>query len=103
MVNKKGVGGWGIYGCVDSIDDIEDNSNLRRGVPVAHNVYGVPATINCANLVYFEALRRTHVLQNEEATCAFVGESLLPYTSTTYVHFDLFFVLFGSAVLWWWT
>jgi len=31
------------------IDDIEDNSKLRRGIPVAHLIYGVPATINCAN------------------------------------------------------
>ena len=28
------------------IDDIEDNSKLRRGSPVAHAIYGVAATIN---------------------------------------------------------
>ena len=28
------------------IDDIEDNSKLRRGVPVAHSIYGVGYTIN---------------------------------------------------------
>ena len=28
------------------IDDIEDNSKLRRGVPVAHSIFGVPSTIN---------------------------------------------------------
>jgi geranylgeranyl diphosphate synthase type 3 len=38
------------------IDDVEDDSNLRRGVPVAHSIYGVPTTINCANYVYFLAL-----------------------------------------------
>ncbi|KAF9222464.1 terpenoid synthase [Gyrodon lividus] len=33
------------------IDDIEDNSDLRRGKPVAHKVYGTPQTINSANYV----------------------------------------------------
>lgn len=35
------------------VDDVEDNSTLRRGAPVAHAVYGVPQTINTANYVYF--------------------------------------------------
>ncbi|ORE07226.1 terpenoid synthase [Rhizopus microsporus var. microsporus] len=38
------------------IDDVEDDSVLRRGVPAAHHIYGVPQTINCANYVYFVAL-----------------------------------------------
>lgn len=33
------------------IDDIEDNSTLRRGNPVAHSIFGVPAVINTANYV----------------------------------------------------
>lgn len=37
------------------VDDIEDNSELRRGRPVAHKIYGVPQTINTANYVYFLA------------------------------------------------
>ncbi|KAI1285744.1 Geranylgeranyl pyrophosphate synthase [Halotydeus destructor] len=40
------------------IDDIEDNSVLRRGIPVAHNIFGVPSTINSANYVYFLALEK---------------------------------------------
>lgn len=39
------------------IDDIEDDSVLRRGVPVAHHIYGVPSTINSANYVYFLSLQ----------------------------------------------
>lgn len=35
------------------VDDVEDNSILRRGAPVAHAVYGIPQTINTANYVYF--------------------------------------------------
>ncbi|KAG9317869.1 isoprenoid synthase domain-containing protein [Chiua virens] len=37
------------------VDDIEDDSELRRGKPVAHKIYGVPQTINAANYVYFLA------------------------------------------------
>ncbi|KAF9229932.1 isoprenoid synthase domain-containing protein, partial [Melanogaster broomeanus] len=33
------------------IDDIEDDSELRRGRPVAHKVYGIPQTVNSANYV----------------------------------------------------
>ena len=42
-----------------SIDDIEDNSKLRRGNPVAHSIYGVAQTINSANYMYFLALEKT--------------------------------------------
>ncbi|CAK5274238.1 unnamed protein product [Mycena citricolor] len=37
------------------VDDIEDDSQLRRGIPVTHKIYGVPQTINTANYVYFLA------------------------------------------------
>lgn len=39
------------------MDDVEDNSELRRGLPVAHTIYGVPQTINSANYVYFLAMQ----------------------------------------------
>ncbi|KAH3666744.1 hypothetical protein OGAPHI_003193 [Ogataea philodendri] len=40
------------------IDDIEDNSRLRRSKPCAHLIYGVPQTINCSNYMYFVAMRQ---------------------------------------------
>jgi len=49
------------------IDDIEDNSKLRRGQPVAHLIYGVAPVINCANYVYFLALQKCHSLRNDKA------------------------------------
>ncbi|KJE91883.1 geranylgeranyl pyrophosphate synthetase [Capsaspora owczarzaki ATCC 30864] len=58
------------------IDDIEDNSKLRRGVPVAHLIYGVPSTINCANYAYFLALERVLKLNKPEAVAAFTEELL---------------------------
>ena len=58
------------------IDDIEDNSKLRRGVPVAHSIFGVPLTINCANYVYFLALAKIQELKMPTAIDVFVKELL---------------------------
>mmetsp|Transcript_23028 Transcript_23028/g.32238 ORF Transcript_23028/g.32238 Transcript_23028/m.32238 type:complete len:363 (+) Transcript_23028:79-1167(+) len=58
------------------VDDIEDNSKLRRGIPVAHSIFGIPAVINTANYVYFIALEKCHALQNPKAMEVFVGELL---------------------------
>ncbi len=55
------------------IDDIEDNSQLRRGNPVTHLIFGTPATINSANFVYFSALERCLKLGNPDAVSVFVG------------------------------
>lgn len=35
------------------VDDVEDSSDLRRGNPVAHKIFGVAQTVNGANYVYF--------------------------------------------------
>ena len=40
------------------LDDIEDGSERRRGVPAAHKVFGEALTINSANYVYFVALEK---------------------------------------------
>jgi geranylgeranyl diphosphate synthase type 3 len=58
------------------IDDIEDNSKLRRGIPVAHSIFGIPSVINTANYVYFLALEKCHALNNPKAMQVFVGELL---------------------------
>ena len=58
------------------VDDIEDNSKLRRGKPVAHSIFGVPTTLNCANYVYFLALEKCHALGNDKAMSIFVLELL---------------------------
>jgi geranylgeranyl diphosphate synthase, type III len=58
------------------IDDIEDNSRLRRGIPVAHSIFGIPNTINCANYVYFLALEKCQALNQPKATQVFVKEIL---------------------------
>jgi geranylgeranyl diphosphate synthase type 3 len=58
------------------VDDIEDSSKLRRGVPVAHSIYGVANTINCANYVYFLALEQCTSLNCPRALHVFVQELL---------------------------
>eukprot|EP00029_Vermamoeba_vermiformis_P001617 TRINITY_DN11818_c0_g1_i1.p1 TRINITY_DN11818_c0_g1~~TRINITY_DN11818_c0_g1_i1.p1 ORF type:complete len:310 (+),score=116.44 TRINITY_DN11818_c0_g1_i1:68-997(+) len=66
------------------VDDIEDGSKMRQGAPVAHNIYGLPSTLNCANLIYFMALEHCLKLdQNNNdnsmrATAVFI-EELLSY------------------------
>ncbi|KAF8981629.1 geranylgeranyl pyrophosphate synthetase [Entomortierella lignicola] len=58
------------------VDDIEDDSILRRGEPVAHKIFGVPATINCANYVYFLALAELNKIQNPKMLAIFTEELL---------------------------
>lgn len=38
------------------MDDVEDQSEIRRGAPSAHEVFGIAQTINTANYVYFQVL-----------------------------------------------
>jgi len=58
------------------IDDIEDNSKLRRGIPVCHHVYGVPMTINTANYMYFVAMEEVWNTGQPEAIRVFLEELL---------------------------
>ncbi|KAJ2812153.1 geranylgeranyl diphosphate synthase 1, partial [Coemansia furcata] len=58
------------------IDDVEDNSDLRRGIPVTHKIYGVPMTINTANFVYFIALQDLLQMSNSRLVDIFTEELL---------------------------
>src|SRR5579871_500232 len=49
------------------VDDVEDSSLLRRGIPVAHSIFGTAQTINSANYVYFCALQELQKLGNPKA------------------------------------
>merc|ERR1712070_556247 len=57
----------GLHNASLLIDDIQDNSKLRRGRPCAHLVYGVAHTINCANHVYFLAVQDVMAMKNQRA------------------------------------
>ncbi|KAF9167028.1 geranylgeranyl pyrophosphate synthetase [Actinomortierella ambigua] len=54
------------------VDDIEDGSELR----LAHKIFGVPATINTANYVYFLALDELSKIQNPAMLAVFTQELL---------------------------
>jgi geranylgeranyl diphosphate synthase, type III len=56
------------------VDDVEDSSSLRRGLPVAHNIFGVAQTINSANYIYFSALQELQKLRNQKAISIFAEE-----------------------------
>lgn len=58
------------------IDDIEDNSVLRRGLPVAHSIYGIANTINTANYVFFLALEQIQALNHNDATKIYTQQML---------------------------
>jgi hypothetical protein len=49
------------------IDDIQDNSIRRHGIPVAHSIYGVASTINAANYLLPKGLKRVQSLNHPEA------------------------------------
>ena len=56
------------------IDDIEDSSRLRRGIPVAHHIFGNAQTLNSANYVYFVALQELLKLDNPKFTLIYSEE-----------------------------
>ncbi|XP_026737018.1 geranylgeranyl pyrophosphate synthase [Trichoplusia ni] len=58
------------------IDDIQDNSILRRGIPVAHSIYGVASTINAANYAMIVALEKTQELGHPMATKVYTEQLL---------------------------
>jgi len=49
------------------VDDIEDNSKLRRGVPVSASIYGPPSVINTANYIYFVSMEKAMNVGGETA------------------------------------
>lgn len=58
------------------VDDIEDNSVLRRGLPVAQKVFGAAQTLNCANYMYFVVLNKIAKLHNTDTVDIF-SEAML--------------------------
>ena len=60
--------------CFSSVDDVEDSSLLRRGVPVAHSIFGTAQAINSANYVYFCALQDLLKLNNPQTIQIYTDE-----------------------------
>ncbi|RMI96607.1 hypothetical protein CDV36_016300 [Fusarium kuroshium] len=66
------------------LDDIEDNSPLRRGKPAVHMLFGHSQAINSANFMSVQAVRASRKLLNqggvdvllEDLECLYLGQSL---------------------------
>ncbi|KAI9802672.1 MAG: geranylgeranyl diphosphate synthase 1 [Sarcosagium campestre] len=56
------------------IDDVEDSSVLRRGIPVAHSIFGTAQTLNSSNYVFFCALRELRKLKDPRAIDIYTDE-----------------------------
>jgi geranylgeranyl diphosphate synthase, type III len=59
------------------IDDIQDDSKLRRGEPVAHLVFGAAQTINSANYTYFQAMEELYKLKKPACAIRIFMEEML--------------------------
>jgi geranylgeranyl diphosphate synthase, type III len=68
---------YGILLTAFSIDDIQDDSKLRRGEPVAHLVFGVAQTINSANYTYFQAMEELYKLKDPIPALKIFNEEML--------------------------
>ncbi|GKT46898.1 geranylgeranyl pyrophosphate synthase atmG [Colletotrichum spaethianum] len=58
------------------LDDIQDSSTLRRGLPVSHSIFGVAQTINAANYAFFLAQQEIPKLGDPRAFEIFTEELL---------------------------
>jgi geranylgeranyl diphosphate synthase type 3 len=56
------------------LDDIEDRSQIRRGKPAVHTIYGQAQTINSANMMYALSVAEVHKLSNPKCMDIFLGE-----------------------------
>lgn len=55
------------------LDDVEDQSPLRRGKPSAYRIFGMPQTINSANYLYVTAVQELLQLNASASHDAFLG------------------------------
>ncbi|ODV83115.1 hypothetical protein CANARDRAFT_203716 [[Candida] arabinofermentans NRRL YB-2248] len=58
------------------IDDIEDSSNLRRGKPCSHLIFGVPQAINTSNYMYFISMQLLTKTFNQDSNQQLQAQSI---------------------------
>ena len=56
------------------LDDIEDGSRLRRGMPTAHVIFGAAQSINSATFVYVNVVKLVYQMRSTEAMGALLEE-----------------------------
>jgi len=65
------------------IDDIQDNSILHRGIPVAHTVCGIASTIGAASCLIYTMLEKVLSLNHPEAATVFTKKNVGAASSTS--------------------
>ena len=66
------------------LDDLEDNSPLRRGKPSTHNIYGTAQTINSATYQYTQATAMAAELKNPSCLHIYIEEMQQLYVGQSY-------------------
>jgi len=61
------------------IDDIHDNTLLRRGMPVAHSIYGVASTLNTGIYLLLKGLKMAQSLNHPDAIALCIEQLLETY------------------------
>lgn len=55
------------------LDDLEDGSDLRRGRPSTHTIFGAGQTVNAANYHILRAFEEVQNLGDQESLKTFIG------------------------------
>ncbi|KAK2008694.1 geranylgeranyl pyrophosphate synthetase [Colletotrichum eremochloae] len=56
------------------LDDVEDNSPLRRSAPSTHNIFGMPQTVNSASYMIIDVIDRASRLENPALLAVVIDE-----------------------------
>jgi fusicocca-2,10(14)-diene synthase/ophiobolin F synthase len=62
-----------LHGASLMLDDIQDSSQLRRGSPATHIIFGTMQTINAAGYRFADALMEARKLESERCMDIFCG------------------------------
>ncbi|XP_025269369.1 geranylgeranyl pyrophosphate synthase-like [Camponotus floridanus] len=65
-----------LHNSVLIIDDIQDNSILRKGIPVTHSVFGIANSLNAALYIVFITVERVINLQHPAAPKVYIEQLL---------------------------
>ena len=76
------------------LDDIEDGSQLRRGRPATHMIFGVAHTINSAGYLVLDALKRVQMLGDPECLNIVIDQVRDLYVGQT---FDVYWTRSGHC------
>jgi geranylgeranyl pyrophosphate synthase len=65
------------------LDDLQDGSNLRRGKPSTHTIFGAGPTVNSAFFQFVLAVKEIEKLNNAKCREVLLGKKMMLAPSTT--------------------